>query len=62
LFLYTKEETRRRYNNKLQEYLITMYIYKIYAEVIRYRLKKEMETKGLIPKNQIGFRRGKSTT
>jgi len=33
--------------------------YKIYAEVIRYRLEKEVETKDIIPESQAGFKRGR---
>jgi len=37
-------------------------MYKIYAEVIRYRLKKEMDTKDMIPESQTRFKRRRSTT
>jgi len=37
-------------------------MYKIYAEVIRYRLEKEMETKDMIPESQTRFKRRRSTT
>lgn len=35
--------------------------YKIYAEVIRNRMEKEVEEKGMTPESQAGFRRGRST-
>ncbi|XP_036142138.1 uncharacterized protein LOC105840937 [Monomorium pharaonis] len=35
--------------------------YKIYTEVIRDRLERETEEKGLLPESQSGFRKGKST-
>lgn len=35
--------------------------YKIYTEIIRKRLEKEVEDKGLLPEGQAGFRRGRST-
>lgn len=31
--------------------------YKVYAEVLARRLKEEVESKGLIPENQAGFRK-----
>lgn len=35
--------------------------YKIYAEILRKKLKKEIELKGMLPEGQAGFRKGKST-
>lgn len=35
--------------------------YKIYAEILRNRLEKETEDKGILPESQSGFRRGRST-
>lgn len=35
--------------------------YKVYAEVLRKRLEKEVEEKGGIPHNQAGFRKGMGT-
>ena len=35
--------------------------YKIYAEILRNRLDKEVEEKGLLPESQAGFRRQRST-
>lgn len=35
--------------------------YKIYAEIIRSRLVKEVEEKKIIPESQAGFRNGRST-
>lgn len=35
--------------------------YKIYAEILRKRLEKETEEKGLVPESQAGFRKGRST-
>jgi len=35
--------------------------YKIYAEILRNKLEKMVEEKGLIPENQAGFRKGRST-
>ena len=35
--------------------------YKIYAEIIRRRLEKIVEQKGLLPESQAGFRKGRST-
>lgn len=32
-------------------------LYKVYTTVLAERLSKEIETKGLIPPNQTGFRR-----
>lgn len=31
--------------------------YKIFAEILRHRLEKEMEDKGLLPASQAGFRK-----
>ena len=36
-------------------------LYKIYAAVLVGRLEQEVEGKGMIPENQAGFRRGRST-
>jgi len=35
--------------------------YKVYAEVLRNRLEKEVEEKGMIPDGQAGFRKGRAT-
>lgn len=35
--------------------------YKIYAEILRKRLEKEIELKGMLPEGQAGFRKGRST-
>lgn len=35
--------------------------YKLYTEIIRFRLEKEVEEKGLLPDGQAGFRRKRST-
>ena len=35
--------------------------YKIYVEVLRRRLEEQLEEKGSIPHNQIGFRKGVGT-
>lgn len=35
--------------------------YKIYAEIFRKRLEKEIELKGILPEGQVGFRKGRST-
>lgn len=35
--------------------------YKVYAEILRNRLGKEVEDKGVIPHNQAGFRKGMGT-
>lgn len=35
--------------------------YKIYAEILRARLEKDMEKKRILPKSQAGFRKGRST-
>jgi len=34
---------------------------RIYAEVMRNRLEKEVEEKNMIPKSQVGFRKDRST-
>lgn len=36
-------------------------MYKIYALVLTERLRKEVEGKGMLSKNQVGFRKGKGT-
>lgn len=36
-------------------------MYKIYALVLTERLRKEVEEKGMLSKNQVGFRKGKGT-
>lgn len=36
-------------------------MYKIYALVLTERLRKEVEGKGMLSKNQVGFRKGKET-
>jgi len=33
--------------------IFIMYVYKIYAEIMRNRLKEEIEEKNLIPENQV---------
>jgi len=35
-------------------------VYKIYAAILAERLRKKVEEKGIIPRNQAGFRRGRS--
>jgi len=35
--------------------------YKIYAEILRNRLEKEVIRKGLLPESQVGFRKKRST-
>lgn len=35
--------------------------YKIYAEILRKRLEKEVGIKEILPESQSGFRRGRST-
>lgn len=35
--------------------------YKIYAEILRKRLEKEIELKGMLPEGQAEFRKGRST-
>lgn len=35
--------------------------YKVYAEILRKKLEKEVEEKGLLPESQAGFRKGRST-
>lgn len=35
--------------------------YKIYAEILRKRLEKKTELKGMLPEGQAGFRKGRST-
>lgn len=41
--------------------IIVSSMYKIYALVLTERLKKEVEKKGMLSKNQIRFRKGKET-
>jgi len=60
LSLYKREHEEKITNYKGISLQCTAY--KICVEVIRYRLEKEVEIKGMIPKNQAGFRRGRSTT
>lgn len=50
--------------NKLKNYRgITLMAtaYKIYTDIIRKRLVLEIEEKKILPDNQAGFRKGKST-
>lgn len=35
--------------------------YKIYAQILNKRLQREVESKGMLPESQSGFRRGRST-
>lgn len=35
--------------------------YKVYAEILRKRLEKEVERKSILPKSQEGFRKGRGT-
>lgn len=41
--------------------MITIVPSKIYALVLTERLRKEVEGKGMLSKNQVGFRKGKGT-
>lgn len=36
-------------------------LYKIYTTVLTERLREEVEGKGMLPTNQVGFRKGKRT-
>jgi len=36
-------------------------LYKVYAAVLAERLREEVEREGVIPPNQVGFRKGKGT-
>lgn len=46
-----------------REYRLTLMptLYKIYTIVLTERLREEMEGKGMLPTNQVGFRKGKRT-
>lgn len=47
---------------KVEEYrgiILMTTAYKIYAKVLAERLRKEIEEKGIMPKNQMRFRRGR---
>lgn len=46
-----------------REYRLTLMLtlYKIYTIVLTERLREEMEGKGMLPMNQVGFRKGKRT-
>jgi len=35
--------------------------YKVYAEMLRNRIEKEVERKGMISESQAGFRKGRAT-
>jgi len=36
-------------------------LHKVYAAILAERLREEVERKGLLPSNQIGFKKGKGT-
>lgn len=55
---------KREYKEKVENYKgITLLCtaYKIYAEILRKRLEKEIELKGMLPEGQAGIRKGRST-
>lgn len=56
--LYKKENVEKAGNYRGISLLCIAY--KIYAEVIRNRIEKEVEEKCTVPENQASFRRGRS--
>jgi len=56
--LYKREEWEKVGNYRGISLLCTAY--KIYAEILRCRLEKEVEERKLVPDSQAGFRRGRS--
>jgi len=57
--LYKRREKNIMGNYKGISLLCT--IYKVYAEMSRNRIKKEVKGKGMIAESQAGFRKGRST-
>lgn len=56
--LYKKGDRNEARNYRSITLLPTAY--KIYTEVLRKRLVKEVEEKGILPEGQAGFRKGRS--
>lgn len=50
---------KRNEMNNVDNYIYSAY--KIYAEILRNRLEREVEEKKLLPESQAGFRKGHST-
>jgi len=53
-----------RYGKKVEEYrgvTLTATLYKIYAGMLAERLRTDVEEKGIVPDNQVGFKKGKGT-
>ena len=57
--LHKKGDVNERKNYRGISLLATAY--KLYTEILRNRLIKEVEDKGILPENQVGFRRGRAT-
>ncbi|XP_014213600.1 uncharacterized protein LOC106643113 [Copidosoma floridanum] len=57
--LYKKGDVNEEKNCRGISLLPTSY--KVYTEVLRYRLVREVEAKGILPEGQAGFRKGRST-
>lgn len=53
---------RQREDRELQRIIsLLCSTYEIYAEILRRRLKEELETKEMIPESQTGFKKRRST-
>ncbi|XP_024870720.1 golgin subfamily A member 6-like protein 22 [Temnothorax curvispinosus] len=55
------QERRSREEGNYRGISLLCTAYKVYAEVLRSRLEMESEEKGMVPENQTGFRKGRST-
>lgn len=50
--------------NSVENYrriLILCTLYKVYAEILKERLEKEVKEKEILPESQAGFRKGRGT-
>lgn len=55
---------KRREGERVEDYrgiTLTQTAYKVYAAVLAERLREEVESKGILPPSQAGFRRGMGT-
>lgn len=57
--LFKKSEQEKEENERGSLLLCTAY--KIYAEILRKRLEETIDKRNLLPENQGGFRKGRST-
>lgn len=58
---FNKEERRRKRSEEYRGVTLMPTLYKIYMMVLVERIRKEVKEKGIVPKNQTGFRKGMET-